>query len=509
MRDEPAGSSEELFPSGRYEEMSSGSPPHFDDPVRSPRNSDDDEFSFETGGQGTEHRLTLQGKIRRGGLAALAVMLAAFFLLSGPSTLWSWLTSVHLPIGHSRPASTVTPPTLGHLTASDLPMPEGVQNTLTVKFGPANGPDGFIYSCWTQQMPTSNGISRAFHVALWTSAIQTWISLPAPVATASVCSVIPDRESENGVLLAVWPLKQTASSTCLLPQLYHSDDAGALWVALPWPLGIQPACSPQFFLAEGRLYVESSTVLLPSDVLLPTSAAGFLITTDTRSVSWEPADQGQANDSSFQLVGLRPGGRLLAESFHGLSGGYQSRLLWESSDSGQHWIICALLPGDAPTVTVSSNPAATDHGGWGYVYVSYVTDGLNSHAALRYGVLDTPGGRWTSLPLPESSGSALSGPMTRLLPDGGEGPLESLIYLRSQDATGRALSPLYLPWLWDTDRKAWTLDPMYLPANAIPQGVSWENGAMTLIISVIHQGVEPFLENFSLTLTPRELADSP
>jgi hypothetical protein len=54
----------------------------------------------------------------------------------------------------------------------------------------------------------------------------------------------------------------------------------------------------------------------------------------------------------------------------------------------------------------------------------------------------------------------------------------------------------------------WTLDPVYLPANTIPQGVSWENGAMTLIISVVHQGVEPYLDNFSLTLTPGELADS-
>jgi hypothetical protein len=123
-------------------------------------------------------------------------------------------------------------------------------------------------------------------------------------------------------------------------------------------------------------------------------------------------------------------------------------------------------------------------------------------------MLDTPGGSWIPLPLPQSTGSTLSGPMAGLLPDGGEGPLESLIYLRSQDATSHALSPLYLPWLWDTERRAWTVDPLYLPANAIPQGVSWENGVMTIIISVIHQGLEPFLENFSLILTPRELRDS-
>jgi hypothetical protein len=98
--------------------------------------------------------------------------------------------------------------------------------------------------------------------------------------------------------------------------------------------------------------------------------------------------------------------------------------------------------------------------------------------------------------------------MTGLLPDGGEGPLESLIYLRSQNDSSHELSPLYLPWLWDTDHKAWTLDPVYLPADAIPQGVSWEKGAMTIIMSEIHQGVAPFLENFSVTLTPRQLADS-
>jgi hypothetical protein len=489
--------------------MSSGSPPDDDDGLRSPRNPEDDEFSFETGGQGTEHRLTLKGKIRRGGLAALPVVVAVFFLLSGPSTAWSWLTSLRSPF-QAQQVPIATPPTLGNLTGSNLPMPGGVQNTLTVKFGPANGPDGFIYSCWTQQIPTSSGISRQFHVALWTRAIHSWILLPAPVATASICSVVPDRESENGVLLAIWPLRGVSSGSCLLPQLFHSDDAGELWNAVPWPSEIQPACNPQFFLAGGRLYVESSTALLPPDVLSPISAAGFLITTDTRTVSWRPADPGQANDTSFQLVGLRPGGRLLAESMQGAPGTYQSGLLWESIDSGLLWDIAAPLPGEAPAVTVSSNPAATDHGGWGYVYVTYFTGGIDSQAALGYGMLDTPGGgSWMTIPLPESTGSTLSGPMTGLLPDGGEGPLESLIYLRGQDATSHTLSPLYLPWLWNTIHKAWTLDPLYLPANAIPQGVSWENGSMTIIISVIHEGVEPSLANFSLTLTPRELAASP
>jgi hypothetical protein len=96
--------------------------------------------------------------------------------------------------------------------------------------------------------------------------------------------------------------------------------------------------------------------------------------------------------------------------------------------------------------------------------------------------------------------------MVGLLPDGSEGPLESLIYLGSQENSPHELTPLYFPWLWDTARKTWTLDPAYLPANTLPQGVSWDNGTMTLIISVIHQGVEPTLQARSVTLTPLDLA---
>jgi hypothetical protein len=96
--------------------------------------------------------------------------------------------------------------------------------------------------------------------------------------------------------------------------------------------------------------------------------------------------------------------------------------------------------------------------------------------------------------------------MAGLLPDGSEGPLESLIYLRAQEISTHELTPLYLPWIWDTARQTWALDPEYIPANSIAQGVSWENGTMNIIISIVHQAVEPSLKTVILTLTPLNLA---
>ena len=450
--------------------------------------------------------MTLQGKLRRGGLAILVVAVAGFFLLGGPYNALAVIGSLEASLRQASSPTPAIPQTLEHVAASELPMPPGVQNNLTVRFAPANGPDGYIYSCWTALTVVKNVPQHAFHVAVWTGTLQTWVEVTAPVTSASICTIAPDREKETGVFLAVWPAKNLTSNTCVLPKLFHSDDAGTLWNPIPWPTEIQPTCDLQFFLEGGRVYVESDTALLPPDLLSPTLAAGRLITTDTHTILWRPADAGQAGASSFQLVGLRSGGRLLAESLLGSVGGFQSGLLWESADFGANWTLSAPLPGSDPVVSVSSNPSATDHGGWGYIYVSYFTEASQTRPALGYSGLDTPGAQWIPLPLPTSTGSPSGGPMAGFLPDGSEGPLESLIYLRSQENSTHELTPLYLPWLWDTARKTWTLDPEYLPANTIAQGVSWENGAMTIIISVIHQGVEPFLQNLSLTLTPLDLA---
>src|SRR5262249_55727867 len=161
---------------------------------------------------------------------------------------------------------------------------------------------------------------------------------------------------------AVWPAKNLTANACVLPQLFHSDDAGMLWKSIPWPIEIQPTCDPQFFLDEGRVYVSSDAALLPPHLLTPTQAAGHLITTDTHAILWRPVDSGQAGDTSFQLVGLRSGGRLLAESLVKDVGSNQLGMLWESTNFGATWKLRSLLPGNDPIVSVSSDPSASDHG---------------------------------------------------------------------------------------------------------------------------------------------------
>jgi hypothetical protein len=486
--------------------MSSGSPPLFDDLGQRDAGSEDDAFHVESSNLSVERRLTSQGKLRRGGLAFLVVAVAGFFLLGGPYNSMALLSSLQTTLRQATSPLPPVPQTLEHVTHSDLPMPPGVQYNLTVRFAPANGPHGYIYSCWTSMKVVNDTPQRVFHAAVWTSTTQTWVPLTVPVSSGSTCKIAPDREQETGVLLAVWPEKNLTSNACVLPQLFHSDDAGTLWTPIPWPNEIQPTCDPQFFLEGGRVYVGSDTALLPPHLLTPTLAAGYLISTDTHAILWRTADSGQAGDTSFRLVGLRSGGSLLAESLVKDVGSNQLGLLWESTDFGATWKFRSLLPGSDPVVSVSSDPSATDHGGWGYIYVSYFAGMSHTRPALGYGALDGPQPQWTSLPLPTSTGSPAGGPMAGLLPDGSEGPLESLIYLRSQEISTHELTPLYLPWIWDTARQTWALDPEYIPANTIAQGVSWKNGTMNIIISIIHQGVEPSLKTVILTLTPLNLA---
>jgi hypothetical protein len=468
----------------------------------------DGELSLENSVLNIERRLTRQQKLRRGGLAVVVVFVAAFFLLGGPSAGLSWLATLRTSVSQPAP-SLGTPEKLSNILPSSFVLPPGVENTLTLKLAPANGPDGYVYSCWIDPQANSDNIVHSLHVGVYNRAASVWVEPVAPVRIASICAIVPDREREASVLLAVWPVDlPSPANFCVLPQLFYSGDAGQVWRTIPWPSAIQPTCDPTFYLEAGRLYVQSPTPLLPKTILAQNSAAGFLLTTDTSAVVWRPADSGQANDTAFQLIGLRPAGRLLAESLQESVSGYQAGLLWKSTDAGQHWQISAALPGDAPVVSVSSDPQATDHGGWGYVYVNYSTSGMGSESALSYGTLDTPGAGWISLPQPAGVDLFAGGPMVVYLSDGAEGPLESLIYLRSEDSGPHLITPQYTPWLWDTAEKAWRLDPVPLPANSVPQGVSWWGGQMTIIVSVVHQGVQPFFQTFSLTLTPLQLVTS-
>ncbi|MGO8949188.1 MAG: hypothetical protein ACLQUY_16385 [Ktedonobacterales bacterium] len=496
--------------------MSEGPSPPLDESIQPACEDEDledaDGFSIEAGSPSFERRLSRREKVRRGGLGVLVVLVTAFFLLGGPSSALSWLGSLRASVNNSTPSSGTpsisAPAILGNVLATEVMPPPGASNNLTLKLEPANGPDGYIYSCWSDQQAEKAGLSNRLHVGLYTRVSGDWTELTAPASAAANCAIVPDREREFGVLLAVWPAAPPTYNICLLPRLFHSDDSGQVWRAIPWPREVQQTCDPEFFLDASRLYVQSATPLLPASELLPSSASGFLLTTDTDVVSWRPADAGQANDSAFQLIALRPQGRLLAESLQGHAKCYQAGLLWQSVDSGQHWKVLAALPGNAPTVSVSSDPAATDHGGWGYVYVTYFTGGMAPKPALSYGVLDTQGANWVSLPLPDSAGTPQGGPMVGYLPDGAEGPLESLVYLLPGGSTSRSQSPLYLPWLWDTVSKTWKSAPVNLPINSIPQGVSWQNGVMTILVSVIAQGVLPLLVTFSLTFSPRQLTAS-
>ena len=215
-------------------------------------------------------------------------------------------------------------------------------------------------------------------------------------------------------------------------------------------------------------------------------------------------DAGQAGDTSFQLIALRPGGKLLAEALRADgNSGQEQGTLWESDDTGAHWSASVSLPGNAPQVSVSSDPQATDHGGWGYLYVTFLSEGTGGgHQSLAYGTITTSGTLWTPLPLPMADNTFPGRPMGSLVPDGSEGPLESMLYLLPESSSARALAPLYMPWVWDTARGEWLLDSVYLPADTLPQGSAWNNGTLSIVFSVVHQGIIPSTVTFISTITP-------
>ena len=109
-----------------------------------------DEFILEAGGHSIERHLSREQKLRRGLIGVLVVAIAAYWLLGGASSTLSWLASLRASTSQSRVPNN-SPPMLKNGAANPdmIPLPPGVTNNLTLKLAPANGADGYVYSCWS------------------------------------------------------------------------------------------------------------------------------------------------------------------------------------------------------------------------------------------------------------------------------------------------------------------------------------------------------------------------
>jgi hypothetical protein len=258
---------------------------------------------------------------------------------------------------------------------------------------------------------------------------------------------------------------------CAPPALFYSSDAGHTWVSVPWPQAHLVACTVRASLIEGRIYVHADNPLLPPSQI-PPGAHARIIRSDDFGATWHAADTGLPDADAFGIVGLRPRGRLLAETFDNLRPG--DATLWESLSAGAFWTSLGRLPGAFPQIYVAGDPGQVANGGWGRLYLS----AQETNAGSPLVAADWPDTGWTHLPALPPSASGSADPQVAL---GAVGPSDSLVLLRHAIADdGPAVAPPLDIWLWSPARASWREARFQLPAGALAEGTSWSSGMLRL-----------------------------
>lgn len=467
------------------------------EPSYSDDDGDEQDFVVESGVPSFTRLLTRRQKLLRGGVALLVVVVTAFVLLGGPDATASLVGSLRQPV---VVAAQVPMARVGALAA--IRLPPGSATYATLQLSPAAGSAGGAYACWVAPGTGvgAGGIDLgALHVTVLDDGAEPWRAVSPPAALAAHCTVVADAANPRQALLAVYA-RTGVNAACALPDLYFTGDGGATWQAAVWPDPNALACTPRVYLVDGRIYATTPAAQV-SLMTGATGAAGRLIVSTDQGRSWRVGDTGLGNASGIVLVGIRPGGRLLAETLDARVP--QIGTLWESRDDGGSWRSLGKLPGANPEVYVSQHVADTANGGWGRLYLSAesLSNGVAGGSGNTFFATAYPGTGWSVLPslpmAPVDDGSEVVG-----IASGEVGPGGLLYVTRAMTGTNdHVFTPQRAVWIWEPRRAIWLFSPVGLPANTLVQGASWSGTAMSLWITVIHQGIPPTVQIAALELT--------
>ncbi|MFI5271834.1 MAG: hypothetical protein ACHQ4H_02220 [Ktedonobacterales bacterium] len=435
-------------------------------------------------------------KLNRGALVAAIVTIATVTLLGGPGSIAAFFAP---QAAGAQPVSLLHARASHGGTAFDAPAAAG--DNPDVRVVPVSGSLGLAYACWIAvARPQLDLLAGPLHVEALDPVTHRWRPLPLPAASAVRCDLTADAVDQQSAVLALWSAPDEAPS-CALPALYYTADRGQHWTGVPWSALARPSCDVSMSLVASQMYVASSTPLLDSAALPPQTAARVIVSDDL-GASWRPADIGMAGFASFELVAVRPSGRLLAQAEQTVPRPVTS--LWRSADAGHSWQSLGPLPGTASRAFASSD--ASRPGDWARLYVASDSPlGNEGPARTVYlaaanlpplaGTPPLPGAVepplvWTAIPPPPVSISIVGRPMGTSLLDAGEGPGATFLYLQPlTNTTPYIILPEFRIWVWDDLAHSWTLDHYAIPPNANLQGVSWNAGRMAVWLTTFGGGL--------------------
>lgn len=449
-------------------------------PLSGPEDDDEDEldssFVLEGGGRPFDQPLTPRQKLARGGLACAVILLTAFFVLGGPSAAGAFLQGLH-PSAAAFSSARAAPSSLAFLAP-----PSVTSISPSLRISPAAGNRGDAYACWTDFRPP-----RAVHYAVLSNSRSRWTLLPAPSASGARCALAADTLREMWVAMAVYaPVSSnTPKTACALPQLFLSQTGGNSWQHISWPNQWVSACDVSVTLTDGHLYATASDPLLIRNAL-EEGAPERIMTTEDAGKTWQVADEGLPFTSSASLVGVRPGGHLLAET----TGDAQAAAgtLWESATNGAGWESLGRLPGINPVVEVSADPTVTGEGGWGRLYVIAARSAGGVPGGQGTLLIETgfPGRGWSPVALPPPQAGQDGAPSSQFT-QAVAGPGDTLVLmLVGPDLTRDDFSPPEYLWTWNPVQRTWRQASFLVPQNSVFQGTTESGGQMRIWMTQVN-----------------------
>lgn len=440
--------------------------------------------------------LSREEKLRRGGRAALLVGLVAFLLLGGPGALFNALSS-SMPYNHVRWASLPAPQIVSHpvrpsLSLGQVRLPPGTARTSSLHVSPSNTPNGSAYACWVNSDAQAHGGGvGALHFATLSSPDTQWLAHAPPERDGNSCFIASDPTTPARVLFALWQ-SADAAENCALPTLYVSVDNGYSWRGVSWPAPSASACLYSLSFIQGQIYALADAPLLPASQR-QRGSPGHFVATANYGTSWRALDRGFTDMSMFYVVGIRPGGHLLAQS---TTQAEPHSFLYESDNDGASWRSLGQFPVSPAQAYVSSDPNDTGQGGFGRLYLigRKAADAGGAGASAPYFAWATLGGPWIPFAAPpNSSGSPSLQDNPIITAD--VGPRDSLVLTLATalDSNG---SPGASPalWSWDPASTRWARQPYDIPLNSSLQGHSWSDGHMMAWLLITSSGAPQVAE---------------
>jgi hypothetical protein len=445
-----------------------------------------------------EGGLTLRQRILRAAAIGLLITLTLYLLLGGPAATRATLDSVSAALD-ARLHPPKPQPTLAERGYISVKSPPGAYNLPEISIAPFTGEANAAWACWASPYSPKGqrGVwsAQAFYTA---NGGAHWTPLALPYTAAQNCSISADRADASSALI-ILSQGLAPDGSCIAPFLYLTNDTGASWRHVPWPIGPSDgACRPLTALEGGAIYIWSDKPLVRGTTPSLAPTGRFIVSRDAGQ-TWALADTGLDDSAGLDIVGFRTGGHILATIADTRSSSDAS-ILMTSDDYGASWRTLGDLPGAFPQVFVSNDNTVTDHGGWGRLYelAEAETNGSPRIPAQLYLATAYIGQGWSPISLPPLAPGTATNPQSRTPLVIGLGPGGSLEVERGiVESANAQLSPARRLWVWDPTQNTWLLDPQTIPGNLQLQGATWRAGDQIFWVTTLQLGVPPILQIYT------------